>query len=64
MKLLGKWNWYLPGWRRWLPDAHMEGSARRRPALAAAALRPHAALNSDSLSAACEELATGNLGRL
>ncbi len=25
MKLLGPWNWYLPGWLAWLPDAHVEG---------------------------------------
>jgi putative drug exporter of the RND superfamily len=29
MKLLGEWNWYLPAWLSWLPDAHVEGS---RPA--------------------------------
>ncbi len=26
MKLLGKWNWYLPRWLSWLPDFHVEGS--------------------------------------
>jgi uncharacterized membrane protein YdfJ with MMPL/SSD domain len=26
MKLLGDWNWYLPAWLRWLPDAHVEGT--------------------------------------
>ncbi|MGI8973551.1 MAG: hypothetical protein ACR2HI_05170, partial [Gaiella sp.] len=25
MKLLGKWNWYLPSWLSWLPDVHVEG---------------------------------------
>jgi RND superfamily putative drug exporter len=25
MKLLGGWNWYLPGWLEWLPDFHVEG---------------------------------------
>ena len=25
MKLLGRWNWYLPSWLRWLPDVHVEG---------------------------------------
>ena len=25
MKLLGDWNWYLPGWLGWLPDFHVEG---------------------------------------
>ena len=29
MKLLGRWNWYLPAWLSWLPDAHVEGA---RPA--------------------------------
>jgi putative drug exporter of the RND superfamily len=29
MKLLGEWNWYLPSWLSWLPDAHVEGSRRR-----------------------------------
>ena len=24
MKLLGKWNWYLPSWLGWLPDPHVE----------------------------------------
>jgi uncharacterized membrane protein YdfJ with MMPL/SSD domain len=36
MKLLGNWNWYLPSWLSWLPDAHVEGAepvrARPRPA--------------------------------
>jgi putative drug exporter of the RND superfamily len=36
MKLLGRWNWYLPPRLSWLPDAHVEGSqpaaARTRPA--------------------------------
>jgi len=25
MTLLGRWNWYLPTWLRWLPDVHVEG---------------------------------------
>ena len=25
MTLLGRWNWYLPSWLRWLPDVHVEG---------------------------------------
>jgi uncharacterized membrane protein YdfJ with MMPL/SSD domain len=28
MKLLGDWNWYLPSRLQWLPDVHIEGSAR------------------------------------
>jgi RND superfamily putative drug exporter len=27
MKLLGRWNWYLPSWLGWLPDPHMEREA-------------------------------------
>jgi putative drug exporter of the RND superfamily len=34
MKLLGKWNWYLPSWLSWLPDAHVEGT---RPTAASSA---------------------------
>ncbi len=25
MKLLGKWNWYLPSWLEWLPRINLEG---------------------------------------
>ena len=25
MRLLGKWNWYLPAWLAWLPELHVEG---------------------------------------
>ena len=25
MRLLGKWNWYLPPWLEWLPDLRVEG---------------------------------------
>jgi uncharacterized membrane protein YdfJ with MMPL/SSD domain len=24
MRLLGRWNWYLPSWLRWLPRLHLE----------------------------------------
>jgi uncharacterized membrane protein YdfJ with MMPL/SSD domain len=27
MKLLGRWNWYLPSWLSWLPDPHVEHEA-------------------------------------
>jgi uncharacterized membrane protein YdfJ with MMPL/SSD domain len=27
MKLLGKWNWYLPRWLEWLPRGHHAGAA-------------------------------------
>jgi putative drug exporter of the RND superfamily len=27
MTLLGKWNWYLPGWLGWLPEFRIEGAA-------------------------------------
>ena len=26
MKLLGKWNWYLPTWLEWLPKINIEGN--------------------------------------
>ena len=26
MKLLGRWNWYLPSWLEWLPHLSIEGS--------------------------------------
>jgi uncharacterized membrane protein YdfJ with MMPL/SSD domain len=26
MSLLGRWNWYLPGWLRWLPRLRIEGA--------------------------------------
>jgi len=29
MKLLGDWNWYLPGWLEWLPDFHIEGGGKQ-----------------------------------
>jgi uncharacterized membrane protein YdfJ with MMPL/SSD domain len=32
MKLLGKANWYLPSWLRWLPRLEHEGSAEAVPA--------------------------------
>ena len=28
MKLLGRWNWYLPRWLQWLPEFDHEGGAR------------------------------------
>ncbi len=27
MSLLGRWNWYLPGWMDWLPELHVEGDS-------------------------------------
>ncbi len=27
MTLLGRWNWYLPGWLEWLPELQVEGGA-------------------------------------
>jgi RND superfamily putative drug exporter len=32
MTLLGKWNWYLPSWLRWLPEVHIEGRKAAAPA--------------------------------
>jgi uncharacterized membrane protein YdfJ with MMPL/SSD domain len=31
MKLLGKWNWYLPTWLEWLPNLEHERSAEPAP---------------------------------
>ena len=28
MKLLGKWNWYLPKWLEWMPDLRVDGGPR------------------------------------
>ena len=36
MKLLGKWNWYLPRWLEWLPNLEHERSAEPAPQKAAA----------------------------
>jgi RND superfamily putative drug exporter len=30
MRLLGDWNWYLPGWLQWLPQLHVEGREPER----------------------------------
>jgi uncharacterized membrane protein YdfJ with MMPL/SSD domain len=35
MKLLGRWNWYLPGWLEWLPRLEAEGAAPTPTAQAA-----------------------------
>ena len=32
MRLLGKWNWYLPGWLQWLPRVEVEVETAERPA--------------------------------
>jgi putative drug exporter of the RND superfamily len=34
MALLGRWNWYLPSWLRWLPELHVEGDAESPAATA------------------------------
>ena len=36
MKLLGKWNWYLPRWLEWLPNLEHERSVEPVPQQAAA----------------------------
>jgi RND superfamily putative drug exporter len=30
MRLLGDWNWWLPGWLEWLPRVTIEGEAAHR----------------------------------
>jgi RND superfamily putative drug exporter len=37
MKLLGRWNWYLPHWLNWLPEIRFE---RHNPAAATPELAP------------------------
>jgi RND superfamily putative drug exporter len=32
MRLLGDWNWYLPGWLQWLPRLRVEGGTESEPA--------------------------------
>jgi putative drug exporter of the RND superfamily len=32
MKLLGRWNWYLPSWLEWLPHLSIEGAPQVGPA--------------------------------
>ncbi len=32
MKLLGRWNWYLPSWLEWLPHLSIEGAPSLQPA--------------------------------
>jgi RND superfamily putative drug exporter len=32
MKLLGRWNWYLPSWLEWLPHVALEGDVPAAPA--------------------------------
>ncbi len=32
MKLLGKWNWYLPSWLEWLPTLPMSEEVSPLPA--------------------------------
>ena len=29
MKVLARWNWYLPRWLEWLPNVHVEGPERK-----------------------------------
>ena len=36
MKLLGKWNWYLPNWLGWLPKLERHAEPSIQPALQAA----------------------------
>jgi RND superfamily putative drug exporter len=31
MRLLGKWNWYLPSWLGWLPEFRIESAPAPAP---------------------------------
>ena len=47
MQLMGKWNWWLPGWLdRLLPDIDLEGSTARRGTRRAARARAGRRLSS------------------
>jgi hypothetical protein len=36
MRLLGRWNWYLPNFLHWLPELRLEAPASPEPAPAPA----------------------------
>ena len=38
MRLLGKWNWYFPGWLEWIPDLRVEPVESPEPSSQAPAL--------------------------
>ncbi len=38
MRLLGKWNWYLPSFLNWLPEVRLEGPAAVEPVVEPAAV--------------------------
>jgi putative drug exporter of the RND superfamily len=40
MKLLGRWNWYLPAWLSWLPQVQVEGHAATAPTTTATTKPP------------------------
>lgn len=40
MKLLGEWNWYLPGWLNWLPEIQVEDGRELKEGSQAAVARP------------------------
>jgi RND superfamily putative drug exporter len=35
MKLLGRWNWYLPSWLQWLPQLNVEPEVHEQPSAVA-----------------------------
>ncbi|PKH40889.1 putative drug exporter of the RND superfamily [Nocardioides alpinus] len=44
MTLLGRWNWYLPGWLGWMPELHVEGDPAPAPPTSADVQPPVPAL--------------------
>jgi putative drug exporter of the RND superfamily len=40
MKLLGRWNWYLPSWLEWLPHLSIEGAPAAPPTAASRSAGP------------------------
>jgi putative drug exporter of the RND superfamily len=40
MAVLGRWNWYLPGWLEWLPNVQVEGAHGTLPRVGAPTTEP------------------------
>jgi RND superfamily putative drug exporter len=59
MKLLGRWNWYLPSWLEWLPHLSIEGVPKPASASGATAAQsePGALTTPDGQPAPAEERA-------
>jgi uncharacterized membrane protein YdfJ with MMPL/SSD domain len=45
MRLLGRRNWYLPKWLRWLPEINVEGAPAPPPVEAETQLAPNSVVS-------------------